>query len=237
MSNLQVCIDQAQLLEQQNQLLESYSAEQRVSWCLQYLPKTQVITSSFGIQSAVMLHLLTQQAPNIPVVVVDTGYLFDETYQFIDQLTERLNLNLKVFNATMTPAWYEARFGQTWQQGIEGLDQYNRTMKVQPMQQAFEQLAVATWYSGLRREQANSRQHTPLLALQNGRYKVHPIVDWSNRDVHQYLKKHDLPYHPLWEKGYVSVGDKHTSQPLQAGMSEEETRFFGLKRECGLHEL
>ena len=65
--------------------------------------------------------------------------------------------------------------------------------------------------------------------------KVHPIYDWSNKDVHQYLMQHDLPYHPLWEQGYVSIGDVQTSRPLTEGMSEEETRFFGLGRECGLH--
>ncbi|MEW8651704.1 MAG: phosphoadenosine phosphosulfate reductase family protein, partial [Candidatus Thiodiazotropha sp.] len=55
-------------------------------------------------------------------------------------------------------------------------------------------------------------------------------------DVHRYLQKHNLPYHPLWEQGYASVGDVHTSRPLELGMHEEETRFFGLKRECGIHE-
>ena len=69
----------------------------------------------------------------------------------------------------------------------------------------------------------------------DGRYKVYPLIDWTNRDVHRYLVKHDLPYHPLWDEGYVSVGDWHTSRPLTPGMTEEETRFFGLKRECGLH--
>ncbi|MEW8432014.1 MAG: phosphoadenosine phosphosulfate reductase family protein, partial [gamma proteobacterium symbiont of Ctena orbiculata] len=68
------------------------------------------------------------------------------------------------------------------------------------------------------------------------RFKVHPVIDWHNRDVHRYLQKHNLPYHPLWEQGYASVGDVHTSRPLELGMHEEETRFFGLKRECGIHE-
>ena len=68
-----------------------------------------------------------------------------------------------------------------------------------------------------------------------GRYKVHPIIDWSNKDVHQYLTKHNLPYHPLWDEGYVSVGDVHSTRPLTLGMTEEDTRFGGGQRECGLH--
>ena len=68
-------------------------------------------------------------------------------------------------------------------------------------------------------------------------FKLYPIIDWSNKDLHYYLKEHNLPYHPLWEQGYVSIGDWHTTQSLQEGMNEQDTRFFGLKRECGLHEF
>jgi phosphoadenosine phosphosulfate reductase len=66
--------------------------------------------------------------------------------------------------------------------------------------------------------------------------KVHPIIDWDARRMHRYLVDHDLPYHPLWDQGYVSVGDWHSTSKLLDGMTEEETRFNGLKRECGLHE-
>jgi phosphoadenosine phosphosulfate reductase len=69
------------------------------------------------------------------------------------------------------------------------------------------------------------------------RFKVHPIVDWSDRDVHQYLVRHDLPYHPLWQEGYISIGDVHTTRRLADVQTVEELRFFGLLRECGLHEI
>ena len=82
-----------------------------------------------------------------------------------------------------------------------------------------------------------SRAQTPIVSLRGERYKVSPIADWTDRDVWQYLKKHDLPYHPLWEQGYVSIGDTHTTRRWEPGMDAEDTRFFGLKRECGLHEL
>ena len=66
---------------------------------------------------------------------------------------------------------------------------------------------------------------------------MHPIFDWNDRQVFEYMKQYDLPYHPLWDQGYVSIGDWHTTRPLHEAGSEEETRFFGLKRECGLHGL
>jgi len=218
-----------------NEWLETQSAQTRIAWALENLPRDHVLSSSFGIQSAVTLHLLTEQLPDIPVLFFDTGYLFPETYGFVDTLTKRLNLNLQVFRADMSPAWQEARFGQLWEQGAEGLKKYNEMNKVEPMQRAMAQWNAGTWYSGLRRSQSDSRAERKILEFRHGRVKFHPIVDWSNRDIHQYLKAHDLPYHPLWEEGYVSVGDTHTTRKLEVGMREQDTRFFGMNRECGLH--
>lgn len=226
--------DQA-ALHAANRRLESLSAEDRVHWALEHLPEQHVLSSSFGTQSAVMLHLVSRLRPDIPVILVDTGYLFPETYRLVDELTDRLGLNLQVFRPALSPAWQEARLGRLWEQGPEGIDRYNRLNKVEPMERALRELGAGTWFAGLRRQQANSRAELPVLRLQDGRLKVHPIVDWQNLDVHRYLRRHDLPDHPLRDQGYVSIGDVHTSAPLLPGMLEEETRFFGLKRECGLH--
>lgn len=223
------------LLNQGNDVLTTKTAEQRVEWALENLPQQFIISSSFGIQAAVMLHLVTEQYPSIPVVLLDTGYLFPETYQFIDELTERLNLNLKVYRAEQSPSWQEARYGKLWEKDVEGITQYNKLNKVEPLNRALEELQAHSWFSGLRREQSSSRADKGVLEVSRGILKVYPIIDWSKKDVHYYLKEHGLPYHPLWEKGYVSVGDVHTSRPLEAGMTEEQTRFHGLTRECGIH--
>ena len=219
-----------------NAQLEALSAQDRVAWALEHLPGEFVLSSSFGIQAALMLHLVSQQKRDIPVILTDTGYLFPETYQFIDQLTERLRLNLKVYRADLSAAWQEARYGKLWEQGVEGIERYNQINKVEPMARALSELNATTWFSGLRREQSGSRGNLPVLAIQRGRFKFLPVIDWSNKDVFYYFKEHDLPYHPLWEQGYLSVGDTHTTTKWDPGMNEEETRFFGLKRECGLHE-
>ncbi len=218
-----------------NRWLERQMAPDRIAWALGSGAENHALSSSFGAQSAVALHLVTQQCPDIPVILVDTGYLFPETYQFIDQLVDRLKLNLKVYRPTLSRAWMEARYGRLWEQGVDGIDRYNRLRKVEPMRRALDELGVRTWFAGLRRDQSESRAVTPVAELKQGRWKVHPIVDWSDRDVFEYLKRHRLPYHPLWEHGYVSIGDFHTTQRWQPGMREEDTRFFGLKRECGIH--
>ena len=224
-------------LDHCNQVFGSLSAEKRVEWSLQHLPDQHVLSSSFGAQAAVSLHLVTQQKPDIPVLFVDTGYLFPETYRFIEELSERLKLNLKTHSNPMTPARQEAVHGQRWNQGIDGIGAYNRDNKVLPMERALRKLDTGTWFAGLRRSQSNSRSDVQFLDWHGGRWKVHPIADWSDRDVYDYLKKHNLPYHPLWEKGYVSIGDVHTTKSLHDVDSIEETRFFGLTRECGLHKI
>lgn len=217
--------------------LGNKTAGERIEWALDTLPGQHIVSSSFGAQSAVMLHLVTRRVPDIPVVVIDTGYLFAETYEFIDRLTDALHLNVHVFRPQHSPAWQEARYGKRWEQGLEGIEHYNRDNKIEPMERALETLDVGTWLSGLRRAQSATRARLPFLESKGGRFKFHPIADWSDRDVHRYLKRHDLPYHPLWEKGYVSIGDVHTTRSLTDVASVDETRFFGLKRECGLHEM
>lgn len=226
-----------EVLVKTNLELEKMTAMQRVAWSLEHLPQNVMLSSSFGAQAAVMLHMLTQQNPDIPVVLTDTGYLFPETYQFIDEMTQKLKLNLKVYRADISAAWQEARMGKMWEQGISGIEQYNALNKVAPMQKALQELEIKSWFAGLRRSQSDMRETLPVVQKVKDQFKIYPIIDWSNKDVHLYLKEHDLPYHPLWEKGYVSIGDWHSTRSLEEGMSEQDTRFFGLKRECGLHEF
>ncbi|MES2464913.1 MAG: phosphoadenylyl-sulfate reductase [Armatimonadota bacterium] len=219
-----------------NTTLETASAEERVAFILERSKPQVVLSSSFGAQAAVCLHLVTQQMPDIPVVLLDTQYLFPETYRFVDEMTERLHLNLHVYKSPLSAAWQEARYGKLWEQGLEGVLRYNQMNKVEPMQRALEDLNVQAWITGLRRQQSSTRKNLPVLVEQDGILKVHPIIDWTDHDVYLYLQKHDLPYHPLWEQGYVSIGDTHTTRPLSEGMTAEETRFFGMGRECGLHQ-
>jgi phosphoadenosine phosphosulfate reductase len=225
------------LVDAMNADLEQMTAEERVSWALTHLPGKHALSSSFGAQAAVSLHMVTKQAPGLPVILVDTGYFFPETYRFIDELAVRLELNLKIYQPQMSPAWLEARYGRLWEQGIDGIERYNDLRKTEPMRRALTELGISTWFAGLRRDQSESRRNIKPLEWRDGRWKVLPILDWSDRDVFEYLTRHDLPYHPLWEQGYVSIGDWHTTRTLAEAGDAEATRFFGLKRECGIHGL
>jgi phosphoadenosine phosphosulfate reductase len=220
-----------------NDWLAGVDAATRVRWSLANLPGPFALSSSFGAQAAVSLHLVAVQAPQIPVILIDTGYLFPETYQFVEDLRKQLSLNIQTFAGHQTVAEFEAQYGKLWEQGREGLDQYLEIRKVEPMRRALQTLGINTWFAGLRRSQAESRAKLNPLEVRDGRFKVHPIFDWSDRDVYLYLKAHGLPYHPLWDKGYISIGDWHSTKSLSEVESAEELRFAGLKRECGIHGL
>ncbi len=224
--------------------LEDADARRVVRWAADAFGDGLVLSTSFGIQAAVMLHLVTREVPDIPVIWVDTGYLPPETYRFAEELRERLRLDLKVYQPELSPARMEALHGRLWEprggeaaaQDLERLDRYDRLRKVEPMQRALRELGATAWLSGLRADQTRQRAALPRIGEQDGRAKILPILDWTARDVHRYLKRHDLPYHPLFEKGYATVGDWHSSRPVTAeDRHERETRFRGLKQECGLH--
>lgn len=208
-----------------------------MSWAKAEFGSHLVLSTSFGIQSAVMLHLVTQVVPDIPVIWIDTGYLPKETYLFAEELTNKLNLNLKVYQSHLTPARMEAIYGKLWEKkDVESLNLYDRIRKVEPMQRALKELSAKAWLAGLRQNQTQFRKQLGYVNQQGEQYKILPILRWNSRDVYEYLKEYNLPYHPYFDQGYVTVGDWHSSRPLSVDDDHErDTRFHGLKQECGLH--
>lgn len=211
------------------------SATDVVRWLTQRFSGRLVLSSSFGADSAVMLHLVTQVLPTIPVLMIDTGYLFPETYRFAEQLRERLNLNLVVRSARCSAARQEALYGRLWEQGDAGLKRYLSLNKVEPMKQALQELGAEAWIAGVRAAQTEHRQGLRKLDWQDGRIKAHPILDWSDEQVDAYLREHDLPRHPLYAQGFRSIGDWHSTRPVSEGEDQRAGRLLGEGQECGLH--
>jgi phosphoadenosine phosphosulfate reductase len=224
-------------LETVNQQLVNTEGIELVKWGLKTFGDRMIMSTSFGIQAAVMLHLVTQVVPDIPIVWVDTGYLPAETYRFAEELTEKLQLNLKIYQSPLSPARMEAIQGKLWEKNdIEAFNLYDYIRKVEPMQRALKELNATAWLAGLRSDQTQHRKTLRKVALQEGVYKIHPILNWHSRDIYNYLTTYDLPYHPFFDLGYVTVGDWHSSRPLTADDTDErDTRFNGLKQECGIH--
>ncbi len=194
-----------------------------------------VATTSFGLQSAVMLHLIHEHAPRIPVVFIDTGFLFPETYRYAEELISRFrNLDLRVYQPTVSAARMQALWGNLWEGSREDQDRYAMLTKIEPMNRALKETGADVWLSGLRRSQSKTRVDRPFVERQKKTLKAYPILDWADAQVDLYYHQHDLPKHPLASQGYVTMGDWHSTRPLEDG-NAESTRFNGQKYECGLH--
>ena len=210
----------------------------QVAWADRVFRRRLIVSTSFGIQSAVILHLVSRMLPEIPVVFIDTGYLVSETYRYAEELTALLHLNVRRYAGTETPAEMEARRGKLWE---TDLDEYHRIRKVEPMRRAIEELDAHAWIAGLRADQTTFRATLDPVTFQDGIFKIHPILRWRSQDVYYYMEHYRLPQHPLWEKGYTRVGDWHTTSvgsvagDGSGGDGDKSTRFDGRAEECGLH--
>jgi len=225
------------LQEVQNHL-NSLKAEERLLWATQQFGSRFVATTSFGIQSAVLLHMLhkQQKTSKTCIIWVDTGYMPKETYTYAEQLIDKLSLNLKVVQSKISPARMEALYGQLWAtKNVEDLEKYHFIRKVQPLENILEKLEVLCWASGVRSNQTNHRSSMNCLDLVRDRLSIRPLLEWSKKDIFYYMQEHKLPQHPLFEKGYSTVGDWHSSSPEGSEATGRETRFGGLKQECGIH--
>jgi len=209
-------------------------AGERLRLLYEQLGDRLVATTSFGLQAAVMLHLIHEHAPKIPVVFIDTGFLFPETYQYAEDLLSRFNLDLRVYQPKISAARLQALYGNLWEKGQEGADQYGLITKVEPMNRALKETGADVWLSGLRRSQSKTRADRPFVEQQKKTVKAYPILDWADAQVDIYYHQNDLPRHPLEAQGYVTMGDWHSTRPASKD-DAESSRFGGNKYECGLH--
>lgn len=222
-------------LDEVNDALEDATADEIIRWAGRTFGSSVVMSSSFGAESALMLHLVTRELPRVPVVFLDTGYLFPETYSFAEELTQRFSLNLRTYNPKMTAARQEALYGRLWDGDDEQLAKYNQINKVEPMDRALSELGARAWIAGLRRDQTEFRKSLRTVELVDGVYKVHPILRWTKDDIGRYMMQNDLPYHPLYAFGYRSIGDVHSTRATTIGEDARDGRNLGQKRECGIH--
>jgi phosphoadenosine phosphosulfate reductase len=195
----------------------------------------EVVTSSFQAECVALVHMLIARRPRIPVLFLDTGYHFAETYSYRDEIAARWNLNLVNLQPKLSVEQQESQFGILHESSP---DRCCAMRKVEPLFSALE--SYATWFTGLRREQSKSRAALETVAdfkLPSGKVlrKISPLADWTTRDVWLYMKQHGIPMLPLYDEGYTSIGCAPcTSKPLDPA-DERSGRWGGRKLECGIH--
>lgn len=199
---------------------------------LEEFPGKVALVSSFGTESAALLHMIAQIDKNAPVVFLDTGKLFGETKRYRDQLIKLFGLT-GVQSVTPDLAALAARDpkGVLWSQNP---DACCALRKVEPLERALK--PYEAWFTGRKAFQATTRADLPLFEVEGERIKINPIVRWTKADIEAYFVKHDLPRHPLEADGYLSIGCMPCTSRVEAGEDARAGRWRGSdKIECGIH--
>ncbi|MEJ8473643.1 phosphoadenylyl-sulfate reductase [Roseibium algae] len=190
------------------------------------------MVSSFGADSAVLLHMVSEIDPSIPVVMVDTGKLFPDTLRYRDQLTERLGLtNVLSRKPEKADLGADDPAGMLW---MSDTNACCNIRKVLPLELALKDFGA--WISGRKRFQSSTRARLPAFEVEAGRVKVNPLADWGPADILGYAKAQELPPHPLVAKGYPSIGCMPCTDKVKPGEDPRAGRWRGqAKTECGIH--
>ncbi|MGH9558463.1 MAG: phosphoadenylyl-sulfate reductase [Bryobacteraceae bacterium] len=207
------------------QLIAEYLSENRPT----------CVTSSFQTECVAVVHLIIERAPEIPVLLLDTGYHFKETYAYRDEISRRFHLNLQNLQPRITVAEQEEKFGILNQTAP---DRCCKIRKVEPLFASLENYEI--WFTGLRRDQSPTRAHLEAVEdfkLPGGKQlkKISPLAMWSTKDVWDYLKANEIPVLPLYDLGYTSIGcEPCTALPFDPE-NPRSGRWGGHKLECGIH--
>jgi phosphoadenosine phosphosulfate reductase len=220
-------------LGRESERLERATPEERLAFAVEQWGERLLFTSSFGAGSGVLLHLWSRVAPHLPVVMVDTGFLFDETLAYRDALANKLGLRVEIARPEVP------RDDFLWEHGADIMardpDFCCARNKVAPLRPYIARSLA--WVSGLRRDQGKTREHVPILqAMEDGPVQVHPLASMTAADAHAYLLAHGIPEHPLKARRYLSIGCWPCTQPVADGEEERAGRWTGMaKTECGIH--
>ncbi len=220
-------------LEQLNKRFVTTPPQDIIRWAVDTFRPEVAMTSSFGARSAALIHLATQVDPAISIRVVDTGLLFPETYEFMEQLRKQFKLNLAVYKTRLDVNRWKKEHAHL---PIGHPDNCCSPYKVETTERALA--GLRGWISGISRSDAPTRAATPFVErLANGVTKVAPLATWTAKEYHAYLTKHQLPSHPLWKQGYTSIGCwPCTLRPVDPS-HPRSGRWAGQRTECGIHDI
>ena len=225
-------------LEKFNEELINLSSLEILEWALQRFGNNLAFTTSFGIQSSVLLHLIQSSSlkNEVKIFWIDTGYLPKETYLYANTLINKLSLNITILQSEISPAHMEAMYGKLWEsKRIEDINKYHQIRKVDPLDNALKKYSINCWGSGVRAQQTTNRGKMKFIELIRDTLSIRPLLGWSQKDIFYYMKEKNLPQHPLFMQGYSTVGDWHSSSAESSNAKGRSTRFGGVKQECGLH--
>lgn len=216
-------------------LAESWDPEQLLRWAFAEFHPEMAIASGFGAEGIVLIDIAARIRPDLRVFTLDTDFLFPETYELMDRVEERYRIKVERVRPALTPEEQERRHGPAlW---MRAPDQCCSLRKVEPLRGKLAELRA--WVTAIRRDQTASRAQARKLEWDTkfGLVKINPLADWSSKQVWDYIYENSLPYNPLHDRNYPSIGCTHCTRPVHAGEDARAGRWSGFeKTECGLHE-
>jgi len=212
---------------------ETCTPQEIIQWAVDTFWPDIAMSSSFQTQSIPLLHMISRIKPEIRIFFLDTGYHFWDTLLFREQMGYEWQLNIVDLRR-------DERWNEYFKYNRHSLPNEDANLccylnKVQPMQKAMHGLKA--WISGIRRDQTRERANAQFIEVQkDGLVKVNPLLNWTGKDIRAYISTHDLPSHPMYDKGYRSIGCSPCTQPVSDDQDERAGRWVGRgKTECGLH--
>ncbi len=223
-----------------NQRLQGKPAEEIILWAGQTFGSGIKLASSFGAEDVVVIDMVAKVAPQIRVITLDTGRLHDETYEVMERIRERCGIEIE----TMFPEreavqrLVQAKGFYSFRESVENRRECCGIRKVEPLRRALAGLKA--WMTGLRRDQAVTRSDTGAVEWDegNGLMKVNPLVEWTNDQVWEYIRAHNVPYNRLHDQGFPSIGCAPCTRAVQPGEDIRAGRWWWElpdSKECGLH--
>ena len=231
-------MNNAALQHIQHKQINQYSnnPKELLKWIAKNLPNERVIMGTgFGPPGLVLLDILFKVTKNISVFYIDTGFLFDQTYKLRDQLEEKYGFKFLKISTELTPEMQEKQYGHNlWENNP---DKCCNIRKVMPLIDALDNRDI--WITGIRKKQTQVRKQSSLIEFES-RFeviKINPLINWTHDEVWEYIKIHNLPYNPLHDNNYPSIGCKQCTSPVCEGEDDRAGRWKGTnKTECGLHQ-
>ena len=190
-------------LKKYNQELLNMKPQGILSWGYKKFDNQFAITTSFGIQSSVLLDMVSKLClqKKIKIFWIDTGYLPPETYHYAEKLIDNLSLEVEVLQSELSPARMEAKYGKLWETNKESdLDKYHELRKIKPLENGLKKYDIFCWASGVRSNQTKNRKKMKSLEIVRQRISLRPLLKWTNKDVFYYMEENNLPAHPLLSK-------------------------------------
>ncbi|MBZ5704136.1 MAG: phosphoadenylyl-sulfate reductase [Acidobacteriia bacterium] len=216
-------------------LAETWDPEQLLRWAFSEFYPEMAIASGFGAEGIVLIDIAARIRPDVRVFTLDTDFLFPETNELIGRIEERYRIKVERVRPALTPEEQERRHGPAlWKRAP---DQCCNLRKVEPLRGKLSELRA--WVTAIRRDQTASRAQARKVEWDTkfGLVKINPLADWSTKQVWDYVYENNLPYNPLHDRNYPSIGCTHCTRPIHAGEDARAGRWSGFeKTECGLHE-